>query len=73
MVCDLIGGATLAIRQRIEIPFVHGPVKTPNASPQTIELNPRSSEQAIPGGLELALEMKTWSTDVRLENSAPHL
>ena len=45
MVFDLIGGATLAIRRGCETPFVHGRVKTPNASPQAIELNPRCSGQ----------------------------
>ena len=43
MVCCLIGGATLAIRRGSETPFVHGRVKTPNASLQAIELNPRCS------------------------------
>ena len=47
MVCDLIGGITLAIRQGSETPFVHRRVKTPNASPQAaIELNLRCSGQA---------------------------
>ena len=45
MVCGLIGGATLAIRQGSETPFVRGRVKTPNASPQAIELNQRCSGQ----------------------------
>ena len=46
MVCGLIGGATLAIRQGSETLFVQGRVNTLNASPQAIELNPRCSVQA---------------------------
>ena len=46
MVCGLIGGATLAIRQGRETPFVHGRAEAPNASSQAIELNPRCSGQA---------------------------
>ena len=46
MFCGLIGGATLAIRRGSETPFLHGRVKTANASPQAIELNPRCSGQA---------------------------
>ena len=46
VVCGLISGATLAIRRGSETPFVHGRVKTPNASPQAIELSSRSSGQA---------------------------
>ena len=46
MVCDLVGGATRAIRRGSEISFVHGRMKTPNAGPQAIELKPRCSEQA---------------------------
>ena len=42
----MFGGATLAIRRRSDIPFVHGRIKTPNASPQAIELKPRCSGQA---------------------------
>ena len=41
MVCGLIGGAALAIRRGSETPFVHGRVKSPNASPQAIGLNLR--------------------------------
>ena len=67
MVLGLIGGATLAIRRGSETSFVHGRVKAPNASPQAIELIPRCSGQAHSWGLELALGMKTWSTDVRLD------
>ena len=45
VVCDLIGGTTLAIQRGSETLFVCGRVKTPNASPQAIELNPRCSGQ----------------------------
>ena len=34
-------------------------MKTPNASPQVIELQPSCSGQAYSKGLALALEMKT--------------
>ena len=46
MVCCLIGGATLAIWRGSETPFVHERVKTPNASSQAIEFNPKCSGQA---------------------------
>ena len=67
LVCGLIGGATLAILRGSEAPFAYGRVETPNASPQAIELNPRCSGKPIPRGLESALRLKTWSTDVRLD------
>ena len=51
MVCRLFDGATLAIRRGSETTFVHGRRKTPNASPQAIELNPRRSVQAHSKGL----------------------
>ena len=38
--------ATFASRRGSETTFVHGRVKTPNASPEAIELNPRCSGQA---------------------------
>ena len=59
MVCHLIGGTTLAIRQGSETPFVHGRVKTPSASLQVIELNPRCSGQ---------VHSKGPRTDPRNEN-----
>ena len=46
MVCGWIGGATFAMWQGSKTPFVHGQVKTPNISPQLIELNSRCSGQA---------------------------
>ena len=45
MVCGLISGTTLAIRRGSETPFAPGPVKTPNASPQAIELNTKRPGQ----------------------------
>ena len=50
MVYGLIGGTTLATRRGSETPFVHGPIETPNTSPQAIELKPRCSEQAYSKG-----------------------
>ena len=50
MVCRLIGGATHAIRQGSETPFVHGRMKIPNASLEAIELNPRCSGQVSSKG-----------------------
>ena len=44
-ICGLFGGATFAIRRGSETPFVHRRGKTPNASAQAIELNPKCSEQ----------------------------
>ena len=46
MVCGLIDGATLGIRQGSETPFVHERMETPNANPQAIELKPRCSGKA---------------------------
>ena len=46
LVCGLIGGATIANRGGSETPFVHGRMKTPNTSPQAIQLNPRCFGQA---------------------------
>ena len=46
MVCSLIDGPKLAIRQGSETQFIHERVKTPNASPPVNELNPRCSGQA---------------------------
>ena len=46
MACSLIGDTTLTIWQGNKTPFVDGQVETPNASLQTIELNPRCSGQA---------------------------
>ena len=70
MICGLIGGPTIAIRRESETLFVHGQIKTLNASPQAIELNPRCYGQAHSKGIELALGIKTCSTDVRLKYSA---
>ena len=41
VVCGLIGGAILAIRPGSETPFVHGRMKTPNASLYAIDFNPK--------------------------------
>ena len=46
MVCGLIDGATVGIRQGSETPFVHERMETPNASLQAIKLNLRCSGQA---------------------------
>ena len=46
MACGLFGSTTLAIRQGSETQFAHGRTKTPNASLQAIELNPKCSGQA---------------------------
>ena len=52
VICSLIGGVTLAIWRGSKAPFVHGRVKTSNASLQAIELNPRCSRQAHSEGPE---------------------
>ena len=41
----MFNGATPAIRRGSENPFVRRQIKTPNASPEAIELNPSCSEQ----------------------------
>ena len=46
VVCSLFGRATLATSRGSETLFVHVRMKTPNASPQAIEVNPRCSVQA---------------------------
>ena len=46
MICGLFGGAALAIRRGSENPLVDGRMKTSNASPQVIELNPICFRQA---------------------------
>ena len=51
MVCGLLRGATLAIRCRSEIPFVHGQMELPNTSPQAVELNQAARGKPIPTGL----------------------
>ena len=50
MICSLFGSAILAIRRGSETPFIHGRMKTSNASPHAIELNPRCFEQAYSKG-----------------------
>ena len=50
MVRGLFCGVTLAIRRESEAPFVHGRVKTPDAGPQTIELNSKCFGQAHSNG-----------------------
>ena len=67
VICGLIDGATLAIWLESESSFVHGRVKTPDASSKAIELNPRYFGQAHSKGPRIGLGKKTWSTDVRLE------
>ena len=46
VVCILFSGAILVIGRGSEIPFVHGQMKTLNASMQAIKLTPRYSGQA---------------------------
>ena len=55
MICGLIGGATPAVRGGSKISCVHGRMKTPNASSQTTELNPKYSEQAHSKGPKTGL------------------
>ena len=48
MACGLLNGATFAIRQESEIPFVHGKIELSSTSLQAVKLDPNCLKQVHP-------------------------
>ena len=67
VVCGLFGGATLAVQRGSETKFVHGQMKTLNASPQRLSSIQALLGMPIPRGLVMTPGMKTRSMDVLFE------